>query len=96
MLLIRQAYKALRHRDGMGLGDVKLLAMITAFMGFWPGILSLFFGVLGAMVYGIVLVTRGRASSSSKLAFGSFLAAGALVTAQVGDRIIEAYSQLLR
>ncbi|MDE1175413.1 MAG: prepilin peptidase [Edaphobacter sp.] len=96
MLLIRQTYRAIRHREGMGLGDVKLLAMITAFLGFWPGMLSLFFGVLGASIYGIFQLARGRAGTSSKLAFGSFLAAGALIAAQVGDRIIDAYSQLLR
>ena len=96
LLLIRKAYKTLRHREGMGLGDVKLLAMIVAFLGFWPGMLSLFLGALGASIYGILKIVRGQAKRSSKLVFGSFLAAGGLLTAQVGDRIIEAYMQLLR
>lgn len=95
-LFIRWIYKTLRHREGMGLGDVKLLAMIAAFLGFWPALLSLFFGVLGASVYGVYLLARGQAGASSKLAFGSFLAVGGLIVAQVGDRIIEAYAQLLR
>jgi leader peptidase (prepilin peptidase)/N-methyltransferase len=96
LLAIRWLYKAVRHREGMGLGDVKLLAMIAAFLGFWPTILSLFFGVLGASIYGVYQLVRGRAGALSKLAFGSFLSAGALIVAQVGDRIIDAYSQLLR
>ena len=96
LFLVRQTYKGIRHRDGVGLGDVKLLAMITAFLGFWPGMLSLFFGALGASVYGIYQIVRGRATGATKLAFGSFLCAGALLAAQVGDRIIETYSQLLR
>ncbi len=81
---------------GMGLGDVKLLAMIAAFLGFWPAILSLFFGVLGASIYGAIPTRTGRAGMLSKLAFGSFLGAGGLIAAQFGDRIIDAYSQLLR
>jgi leader peptidase (prepilin peptidase)/N-methyltransferase len=95
LLLIRWIYQAIRHREGMGLGDVKLLAMIAAFLGFWPAILSLFFGVLGASIYGAFLLAKGRSRASSKLAFGAFLGAGGLIVTQVGDRIIDAYSQLL-
>ncbi|MBS1823291.1 MAG: prepilin peptidase [Acidobacteria bacterium] len=96
LLLVRWIYKAVRHREGMGLGDVKLLAMIAAFLGFWPAILSLFIGTLGAAIYGAFLLAKGRGNPSSKLAFGAFLGAGGLIVAQVGDRIIEAYAQLLR
>jgi leader peptidase (prepilin peptidase)/N-methyltransferase len=96
LLSVRWIYRAVRHREGMGLGDVKLIAMIAAFLGFWPAILSLFFGVIGASIYGVFLLVRGRAGILSKLPFGSFLAAGGLIASQVGDRIIDAYSQLLR
>jgi leader peptidase (prepilin peptidase)/N-methyltransferase len=96
MLIIRWLYRALRHRNGMGLGDAKMLAMIAALLGFWPAMLSLFFGVLAASVYAVYLLARGRAKADSKLPFGSFLAAGGLLAAQIGDRIIDAYARLLR
>lgn len=96
LLVVRWLYRALRHREGMGLGDVKMLALIAALLGFWPAMLSFFFGALAASVYGIYLLARKRAGASSKLPFGSFLAAGGLLAAQIGDRIIDAYSQLLR
>jgi leader peptidase (prepilin peptidase)/N-methyltransferase len=96
LLLIRWIYRAARHREGMGLGDVKLLAMIAAFLGFWPAILALFLGTLVAAVYGIVLLARNKAGASSKLAFGSFLCIGGLVAAQFGDRLINMYITLLR
>jgi leader peptidase (prepilin peptidase)/N-methyltransferase len=96
LLAIRWLYAVIRHREGMGLGDVKLLAMIAAFLGFWPAVLSLFVGVFAASVYGVFLIARGKATTASKLAFGSFLAAGGLYAAQFGDRIIESYSILLR
>jgi leader peptidase (prepilin peptidase)/N-methyltransferase len=80
----------------MGLGDVKLLAMIAAFLGFWPAIFALFIGVLIASVYGIFLLARGKARATSKLAFGSFLAIGGLVSAQFGNTLINMYIGLLR
>jgi leader peptidase (prepilin peptidase)/N-methyltransferase len=96
LLVVRWLYKALRHRDGMGLGDVKLLAMIAAFLGFWPAILSLFVGTLTAAIYGAVLLARGKAGATSKLAFGSFLCVGGLVAALYGNRLIDRYIALLR
>jgi leader peptidase (prepilin peptidase)/N-methyltransferase len=70
--------------------------MIAAFLGFWPAALALFIGVLTASIYGILLLARGKAVATSKLAFGSFLAIGGLISAQFGDRIINMYSALLR
>lgn len=96
LLVVRWLYMALRHREGMGLGDVKLLAMIAAFLGFWPAVLSLFVAVLAASIYGVLLIVLGKANLTSKLAFGSFLAAGGLFAAQFGDKIIERYSVLMR
>jgi leader peptidase (prepilin peptidase) / N-methyltransferase len=96
LLLIRWLYKALRHREGMGLGDVKLLAMIAAFLGFWPAILTLFLGVLLATAYAILLLIRGKVNATSKLAFGSFLAIGGLISAQYGNQLIDMYIALLR
>ena len=96
LLLIRWLYRAVRHREGMGLGDVKLIAMIAAFLGFWPAILSLFVGTLAAAFYGVLLLVRGKAGATSKLAFGSFLCVGGLVAAMFGNRLIDSYIALLR
>ncbi len=66
LLAVRWIYKALRNQDGMGLGDVKLLAMIAAFLGFWPALLALFVGVMSASVWGVFLMARGRANRMSR------------------------------
>jgi leader peptidase (prepilin peptidase) / N-methyltransferase len=95
LLVVRWLYKALRHREGMGLGDVKLLAMIAAFLGFWPAVLALFIGVLTASLYAVLLLMRGKVNAASKLAFGSFLCIGGLITAQFGNRLIEWYTAFL-
>jgi leader peptidase (prepilin peptidase) / N-methyltransferase len=96
LLLIRWLYRAIRHREGMGLGDVKLLAMIAAFLGFWPAVLSLFLGTIAASLYGALLLARGKAGATSKLAFGSFLCFGGLVAALCGNRLIDMYIAFLR
>jgi leader peptidase (prepilin peptidase)/N-methyltransferase len=91
LLVIRWTYKALRGRQGMGLGDVKLLAMIAAFLGFAGALLALFVGVMAACVYAVVLLARRRATAQSKLAFGSFLAVGGLFAALFGTPIVDWY-----
>ncbi len=95
LLIIRWTYKALRKRDGLGLGDVKMMAMVAAFLGFWPAVLTLFLGTMLASVYGIALMTRGKAHGLTKLPLGSFLGAAGLVVALFGERVIWWYRGLL-
>ncbi len=95
LLIIRALYKLARHREGMGLGDVKLLAMIAGFLGFWPAVLTLFLGTLLATAYALVLLARGRATAATHLPLGSFLCAGALITALFGSHLINSYRALL-
>lgn len=96
LLGIRGGYKAVRKRDGMGLGDVKLMAMIAAFLGFEVTLLALLAGVVAASVYGIAMMVGRKAGPESKLPLGSFLAAGSLLGALVGPGIVDWYAGLLR
>lgn len=96
LLVVRWIYKAVRKREGMGLGDVKLLAMIAAFLGFGETLLALFVGVVAASVYGLALIARGKAASESKLPLGSFLATGGLFAVLYGPRVVDWYTGLLR
>ena len=95
LLLVRWLYKVLRHREGMGLGDVKLFGLLAAFLGFWSATLALFLGVLIASIYAVVLLARGKIGRASKLAFGSFLAVGGLLAALYGEKIMSMYKTLL-
>jgi leader peptidase (prepilin peptidase)/N-methyltransferase len=95
LLLIRFAYKTLRHQEGLGLGDVKLIAMITAFLGLWLSAFALFFGVILAASYAVFQLARGRAHSTTRLPLGTFLAIGGLVAAILGAPVIAWYASLL-
>ncbi len=92
---IRAGYKAVRHREGLGLGDVKLLAMIAAFLGFWPAVLALFAGCLLILPWAAYLLATKKADQATQLPFGSFLCAGGLIAAIAGEPIIAWYSHLL-
>lgn len=90
--LIRALYKALRRREGLGLGDVKLMAMIAAFLGFAPAMLAFFVGVILAAVYGVMLLARRRATSASQIPLGTFLCIGGLLAALCAEPMLSWYS----
>jgi leader peptidase (prepilin peptidase)/N-methyltransferase len=95
ILLIRYAYKKLRHREGLGLGDAKLMAMIAAFLGFWPAMLAFFVGIVLCAGYAVTLLARRRATALTRLPLGTFLCIGGLVAALFGIPLLSWYSSLL-
>ena len=94
LLFIRWTYQALRKREGLGLGDVKLLAMVAAFLGFWPAVLTLFLGVLLGTAWAIPLLLRRRADALTRLPLGSFLGVAGLISALFGQPILAWYRGL--
>lgn len=83
------SYEKLRHREGMGLGDVKLLAMIGGLLG-WPATLfSLFAGSLVGSFYGLAAMLPGERRFDLEVPFGPFLALGALLYMFAGPQLIE-------
>lgn len=89
-LLVIVVYRWVRGVEGMGQGDVKLLAMIGAFLG-WRGVLlSLVLGATSGAAIGIGLVAAGRGSRDTELPFGTFLCAGALAALMWGDGLARA------
>lgn len=95
LFLIGYIYHHLRHRDGLGVGDAKLAAMIAAFLGFWPAVLALFLGFILCSIYALTLMARGKATLRKRLPLGTFLCIGGLVAALVGTPVIAWYSSLL-
>ncbi len=66
-------------KEGMGGGDIKLLAMIGAFLGWQPTLLTIMVGALVGSVVGIGLMSLKVIRRDQYLPFGPFLAFGALV-----------------
>ena len=91
LFAISEAYYRVRGHEGLGMGDVKMLAMIGAFLG-WPLMLvTLVFASFSGSVVGIGLLASGRGGMKAALPFGTFLAVGALVAAVAGDALLAWY-----
>jgi len=79
LLLIAYVYEVVKKRQGMGMGDVKLLAMIGAFFG-WEGVLFVIFlgSILGSVI-GISIIIAKRGDLKYALPFGPFLSIAAVI-----------------
>jgi leader peptidase (prepilin peptidase)/N-methyltransferase len=96
LFAIAEAYYRLRGIEGLGMGDVKMLAMIGAVLG-WPlMLLTLVFASFAGSVIGVGLMASGRGGMQAALPFGTFLALGALVAAVAGDPILSWYLAFYR
>jgi leader peptidase (prepilin peptidase)/N-methyltransferase len=91
LLAIAEAYARIRGQEGLGMGDVKMLAMIGAFLG-WPlMVLTLVIASFTGSIIGVGLIASGRGDMQAALPFGTFLALGAIVAAVGGDPILSWY-----
>ncbi len=81
----------LASRGGMGGGDLKLAAMLGAFLGWKVMLLSILIAVLAGGAVAVVLLASGRAGRKDPIPFGPFLAAGGLVGLFWGPPLLEWY-----
>jgi leader peptidase (prepilin peptidase)/N-methyltransferase len=96
LFAIAEAYYRLRGIEGLGMGDVKMLAMIGAVLG-WPlMLLTLVFASFAGSLVGVGLIASRRGGMQAALPFGTFLALGALVAAVAGDPILSWYLSFYR
>lgn len=79
LLLVMSLYRFVRAREGMGVGDVKLLAMIGAFLGFELTIATLLIAVLLGSVGGLLLIALRGGDLGTALPFGTYLAVATIV-----------------
>jgi leader peptidase (prepilin peptidase)/N-methyltransferase len=93
--LVAEAYFRLRHREGMGLGDVKMMLMAGAFLGAKRTLLTIFAGSLLGSVLGLAFILTRRKQSDYELPFGSFLGMAALLVVFFGTPVVNWYLSLL-
>lgn len=95
LLLVAIGYEFVAKKEGMGGGDVKLLAMIGAFLG-WKGVLfTIFSGSLVGTIIGVTIMIAQGKDSKYAIPFGPFLSMGALLYLFFGEPIIYWYLGML-
>jgi leader peptidase (prepilin peptidase)/N-methyltransferase len=91
LFAIAEGYYRLRGEEGMGMGDVKMLAMIGAFLGWQLTIVTFVLSSIAGACVGLLVIASKRGDMKYALPFGTFLASAALVASLAGDRIVAWY-----
>ena len=91
LFAIAETYYRVRGQEGLGMGDVKLLGMIGAFLGWKLVLLTLVLASFAGSIAGVGMIASGRGDMKYALPFGTFLAIGAVFAAVWGDPVVEWY-----
>jgi leader peptidase (prepilin peptidase)/N-methyltransferase len=95
LLLIAGLYYVIKKKEGMGMGDVKLLAMLGAFLGVRSVFFIIFASSLLGALYGIPYILLTKKDTKHAIPFGPFLAAAGVLYLFYGDKIISYYLKIV-
>ena len=90
LLAIGMTYKLVRKIEGMGLGDVKMMAMLGAVMGWEPVMFILIIASTAGALVGVLIALRSNGGMQTALPFGVFLGIAALVMLFFGRAMMSA------
>jgi len=89
-------WEKLRGVEAMGLGDVKMMIMVGAYLGWRLTILTILLAVFSGSLVGIAIMARRGRNLQMMLPFGIFLGIGAVLSLLIGTRIVEWYATQFR
>ena len=96
LLVIYGAYWLLRKKEGLGMGDVTMMLLVGAYLGWVKAFFTLLLGSFVGALVGVFLLSFRKKDLQFSLPFGTFLAPAAFVALVWGDRIISAYLSLYK
>ncbi len=96
LLFIYAAYYLLRKKEGLGLGDVTMMLLIGAYLGWRQAFFTLILASFVGALVGIVFILYKKKDFQYSLPFGTFLAPAAFAALLWGERIIDAYLSLFK
>jgi leader peptidase (prepilin peptidase)/N-methyltransferase len=89
--VVAEAYLRLRGIEGMGFGDVKMMAMVGAFLGAPLALLTIMIGSLFGSVIGLIFIRFAGKTREYELPFGTFLAAAGIAAVLYGEDVVQWY-----
>jgi len=92
MLALSEAFRLLRGKVGMGMGDIKLavsIGLVIGALGAWHLVVFAYGTIISAGVIAIGLVVAGKVTVASRIPFGPYLAVGAMLTVLAGDPLTQ-------
>lgn len=92
--LVAFLYRRIAGQEGMGLGDVKMLAMVGAFLGPAGVLVTVLLASVSGSIVGLALIAARRGDRHMRLPFGVFLAIGAVAAFFFGDSLLQQYRSL--
>lgn len=93
--IFSQGYARIRGREGMGLGDVKMMLLVGAFLGIKRTFLTILAGSLIGSILGMAFMAARRKDSNYELPFGTFLGIAAVLVVFFGTTIVNWYQSLV-
>jgi leader peptidase (prepilin peptidase)/N-methyltransferase len=94
LLAVSEAYLRIRGEEGLGMGDVKMLGMIGAFLGWKLMLFTLVLSSFLGSLVGVAMIVAKKGDLKYALPFGTFLAMAALVASVMGEPIVQWYVSL--
>ncbi len=88
---VAEAYLRLRGIEGMGFGDVKMMAMVGAFLGGPLALLTIMLGSLLGSIIGVVFMQLSGKSREYELPFGTFLGLAGIISVLYGEDLVRLY-----
>ncbi len=88
---VREAFFLLRGVEGMGFGDVKMMAMVGAFLGLPLTLLTILLGSVAGSVLGLAFIRLSGKERGYELPFGTFLGVGAVIAVLYGNELLRYY-----
>ena len=92
LYLVGLGYQLFRKRQGLGEGDMKMMAMVGSFLGWRLALLIIFAGSFLGSIVGLLLILFGGKTLQTKLAFGTFLGVASIILLFYGNAFLRWYT----